>query len=59
MKGWKTALVAFLVTTFGASQTFVQSIEMDAQVQGYVLMGIGIAMAGLRAVTTSPMFKGE
>ena len=59
MKGWKTALAAALITVVGAAQTFFQSVEMDTETQGYVLMGIGVAMAGLRAVTSSPIFTDE
>jgi hypothetical protein len=59
MKGYKTALVALAITTVGAVQTFFQQVEMDPQTQGWILMGIGVAMAGLRAITTSPLFKDE
>ena len=57
MKGWKTALFAALVTTVGAMEAFFKAVEMDPTTQGYVLMGIGVVTAGLRAVTSTPMFK--
>jgi len=57
MRGWKTALSAFLITTVGASQTFFESVTMDADTQGYVLMGIGVLMAALRALTSTPIFQ--
>lgn len=57
MKGWKTALAAALITVVGAAETFFGAVQMDPDTQGYVLMGIGVLMAGLRAVTSTPIFK--
>jgi len=57
MRGWKTALAAALITIVGAAETFFGAVEMNTETQGYVLMGIGVLMAGLRAVTTTPIFK--
>ena len=57
MKGWKTAAFAFAITTLGGAQAFFQSVEMDPATQGYVLIGIGGAIAALRAVTSTPMFE--
>lgn len=60
MKGWKTAGVAALITIAGAAQTFFESVTFaDEATSGYVLMAIGMVMAGLRAVTTSPIFSEE
>jgi|DEB0MinimDraft_3_1074331.scaffolds.fasta_scaffold569023_2 hypothetical protein len=57
MRGWKTALSAFLITTVGAAQAFFESVDMDTETQGYVLMGIGVVMAALRAVSSTPIFQ--
>ena len=59
MKGWKTALAAMLVTVVGAAEQFFGAVEMNPDTQGYVLMGIGVLMAALRAVTSTPLFKDE
>lgn len=59
MRGWKTALAALLVTMLGAAQTFFEAVEMDGDTQGYVLMGIGVGMAALRALTTTPIFRDD
>lgn len=59
MKGWKTAAFALAVTVLGGVQAFFQSVEMDTETQGYILMGIGAAVAGLRAVSTTAIFQGD
>jgi len=59
MRGWKTALAALLVTIFGALQSFFETVEMDNETQGYVLMGIGTGMAVLRALTSTPIFQDD
>jgi len=60
MKGWKTALAALLITVVGATETFFKGVEfVNEDTQGYVLMGIGVLMAGLRAVTSSAIFSDE
>jgi len=60
MKGWKTAAVAALITVAGAAQTFFSSVTFaDEQTGGYVMMAIGMIMAGLRAITSSPIFHDE
>ena len=59
MKGYKTAAVALAITVLGGVQAFFQSVEMDTETQGWVLMGIGGVMAALRAVTSSPMFSSD
>ncbi|MCR9093468.1 MAG: hypothetical protein NXI30_04570 [bacterium] len=59
MKGWKTALVALLIVIFGGLQTFFESVEMDTSTQGWVLMGIGVVMTTLRAMTSTPIFQDD
>ena len=60
MKGWKTALAALLITVVGGLETFFEGVQfVNEDTQGYVLMGIGVLMAGLRAVTTTPLFQDE
>lgn len=57
MKGWKTALFALALTIVGGVQVFFETVTMDPTTQGYVLAGIGVVTAGLRAVTSTPIFN--
>lgn len=59
MRGWKTALAALLIAIFGALQAFFETVEMNTSTQGYVLMGIGIVMTTLRALTSTPIFQDD
>ena len=56
IKGWKTMCVAGVTAALG----FIQSTDLgkiitDPRVMGYVLLSVGIIMAILRTVTTTPV----
>lgn len=56
--GFKTALVAALVMLFGAMQGMDWlTLTNDPQITGWIVTGIGMAMAILRYMTDSPIFQ--
>ena len=57
MGGWKTISFALVLTVLGAIQQFIADAPLDPEVQGYVLMGIGVVVGALRFVTNSPVFQ--
>lgn len=57
MNGFKTMIVALLITIFGALEAFDFTTYLDGDTAGYVTTGIGVVMMILRAVTKSPVFK--
>lgn len=58
MKGWKTAIASVLVAAVGAAQGLDWiDLVSDPQTAGWVVAGLGAAMAFLRSITTTPMFK--
>lgn len=59
MSGYKTFIIALLITIFGALETFDYTQFLTAENASYVTAGIGILMFGLRAVTKTPLFKAE
>lgn len=61
MKGFRTIILAVAVTAVGAVQAtdFVQLIPDDPQTVGWIMTGLGVAMALLRQLTTTPLFKPE
>lgn len=54
LKGWKTLAVSLAVTVVGALQTLDWATLVTTETAGYVLTGLGIAMAVLRLVTDTP-----
>jgi prepilin signal peptidase PulO-like enzyme (type II secretory pathway) len=57
LKGWKTMLLAAATAAVGFLDTFdIQQIIPPNQV-GYWLVGIGVAFAVLRAITTTSVGK--
>lgn len=58
LSGWKTVIFAALV----AFQGFLAGPEVQAFVTEHYAgasVGLAVVIAGLRAVTSSPMFKGD
>ena len=55
--GYKTAIVALLITLFGALETFDFTAFLTPETAGIVVTVIGIIMFILRAVTKTPLFK--
>lgn len=57
LSGYKTVILAALVTVFGALQAMDwQSLITDPKVAGLVISGIGVVFGILRFLTTSPVF---
>jgi len=59
LKGWKTFIVALLVSIFGALESFNFTEFLNADTAGYVTTGIGIVIFILRALTSTPLFQDE
>lgn len=57
MKGYKTLLAATLITLLGGLQQSGVFQLIPDNYQGLAVAGIGLAMAGLRLVTTSAVGK--
>lgn len=57
MTGYKTIIFALLLTIFGALETFDFTSFLSAENAGIVTTLIGGAVAVLRYVTKSPVFK--
>jgi len=57
MKGWKTLIFALLVAVAGVLQTFdwASVVPQDKTWSGAMMMAIGVAIAALRAVTSTPV----
>lgn len=59
MKGWKTILVALATATIGLLEQFdITQIVPDVY-DGLALAVVGVVMAGLRLVTSTPVGKSE
>jgi len=59
-KGWKTFLAAIGIAALGAVQIYFQhggAGLIPDQYVGPLLIGVGFAMAALRGVTDTPIFK--
>ena len=60
LKGWRTLLFSLLVATVGVLEvTDWASIVPDGPAKGWILLGISIAIAWLRVITTTPVGKSE
>jgi hypothetical protein len=58
MKNWiksKTMWVGFAVGFLGLVQATLETSPLDPQYQGLITGGIGVAMMGLRVITTKPL----
>lgn len=57
--GWRTVIVAALIAAVGALQglDWVHLIPNDPQAVGWVITGLGIVMAILRTLSTTPVGK--
>lgn len=56
LNGYKTFIVALLITILGALESFDFTQFLDAENAGYAATAVGVLMMILRAVTKSPMF---
>lgn len=61
MQGWRTLLLAAGVALAGVAQTFdwATVIPQDKTWSGVAMIGIGAAIAALRAVTSTPIGQGK
>lgn len=57
MKGWKTLVAAALIAALGVVQQSGLADLVPAEYEGLAMTIIGVLMAGLRWVTTSPVGK--
>lgn len=55
LKGWKTLVVAILVTVVGALQSMDWATLVTTETAGFVLTVLGVTMAVLRFLTDSPV----
>ena len=51
----KTINFAAVLGMFGAVQAALPSLQIDPEVYGYINMGVAVAIAYLRTVTTQPV----
>jgi hypothetical protein len=58
LKGWKTLLVSLGIAAAGVLQTADWTTIVPSGAVGPVMVGIGIAVAALRAITDTPVGKG-
>ena len=60
MKGWRTVLFALLLATIGVLEaTDWASIVPDGPAKGWVILGIALITAWLRAITTTPIGRSD
>ncbi len=60
LKGWRTLLFALLVATIGVAEaTDWAQIVPDGPRKGLWLLGISLAIAFLRVITTTPIGKDD
>jgi len=57
LKGWKTLLVSLGIAAAGVFQTADWATIVPSGAVGPVMVGIGIAVAALRAITDTPAGK--
>jgi hypothetical protein len=57
IKGYKTVSFAVAVSALGAAQTLLPSVQavITPDVYGYLTISIGVVVAALRTVTTTPL----
>ena len=51
----KTVNFGLIVSILGVIQSNIDSLGLDSKTQGFVLIGIGIAVILLRSVTDKPL----
>lgn len=61
MQGWKTVIIAGAITMVGFLQTvnWVDLIPNDTKTVGLIVTVIGVVMAALRALTSTPIGKAQ
>ncbi len=60
LKGFRTVLFALLLATIGVLEaTDWASLLPDGPAKGWVLLGISLVIAWLRAVTTTPIGRSD
>jgi len=60
LKGWRTILFSILLATVGVLEaTDWAEIIPDGPEKGWYILGISLIVAWLRAITTTPIFRGE
>jgi hypothetical protein len=57
LKGWKTLLVSLGIAAAGVLQTADWATIVPSGAVGPVMVGIGIAVAALRAISNTPVGK--
>jgi hypothetical protein len=57
LKGWKTLLISLGIAAAGVLQTADWATIVPSGAVGPVMVGIGIAVAALRAITDTPAGK--
>jgi hypothetical protein len=57
MKGYKTIVFAVLLAAFSAALVVMPTLQavLSPTMYGYLLMGVSVAVAVLRAITTTPL----
>ena len=60
MKGWRTIVFSLVVAFLGVAEvTDWAELVPDGPAKGWVLLGIAVAIAWLRVITTTPLGKSE
>ena len=60
MKGWRTIVFSLVVAFLGVAEvTDWTELVPDGPAKGWVLLGIAVAIAWLRVITTTPLGKSE
>ncbi len=59
LKGWKTMLVSLLIAVIGVLQATDWATIVRPDEVGPVMLGVGILVAVLRVVTTTPIGRKE
>ena len=60
MKGWRTIVFSLVVAFLGVAEvTDWAELVPDGPAKGWVLLGIAVAIAWLRIITTTPLGKSE
>jgi hypothetical protein len=59
IKGYRTVIFAVILAILGAAQVLLPNLQgvITPELYGYITFGIGVMIAGLRAVTTTPLGK--
>lgn len=61
MKGWKTIMFNAILVVVGLAESAGIALPQDFanDINGLILAGVGVVGVILRAVTDSPMFRGD